>query len=76
MQKKEKILSQGEPLNLEKENIIRALNSTNWKISGKDGAAKLLGLPPTTLNSRLKAIGLKKGNLIIIICFFTIQSCV
>ncbi len=61
---KEKILSQEELLNLEKENIIRALNSTSWKISGKDGAAKLLGLPPTTLNSRLKALGIKKSKLI------------
>ena len=57
---REKILSQEDLLNLEKENIIRALNSTNWKISGNDGAAKLLGLPPTTLNSRLKALGIKK----------------
>lgn len=58
----EKILSQEQLLNLEKENIIRALNSVNWKISGKNGAAKLLGLPPTTLNSRLKALGIKKLN--------------
>ena len=56
----EKILSQEEILNLEKNNIIRALNSANWKISGENGAAKLLGLPPTTLNSRLKALGIKK----------------
>ena len=57
---KGKIFSQRELLNLERENIIRALNSTNWKVSGKGGAAKLLGLPPTTLNSRLKAFGIKK----------------
>jgi PAS domain S-box-containing protein len=59
---KEKILSHEELLKLEKENIIRALNSSKWKISGKDGAAKLLGLPPTTLNSRLKALGIKKST--------------
>ena len=56
----EKILSQEELLKLEIENILRALNTTNWKISGENGAAKLLGLPPTTLNSRLKALGIKK----------------
>jgi len=59
---KEKIFSHEDLLKLEKENIIRALNSANWKISGKNGAAKLLGLPPTTLNSRLKALGIKKIN--------------
>lgn len=60
---KEKILSQKELQELEKTNIIRALNLTNWKISGNDGAANLLGLPSTTLNSKIKAMGLKKGNI-------------
>lgn len=57
-----KILSQKEIQNFEKENIIRALDSTHWKISGDDGAAKLLGLPPTTLNSKLKVMGIKKSR--------------
>jgi PAS domain S-box-containing protein len=57
-----KILSQDEIFKLEKENILRALKSTNWKISGSDGAAKLLGLPPTTLGSKLKIMGIKKPN--------------
>ncbi len=59
-QQDNKIFSQKEFQELEKENIIRALNSTNWKISGSDGAANLLGLPPTTLNSKIKALHLKK----------------
>ncbi|MGD9064718.1 MAG: sigma 54-interacting transcriptional regulator [Desulfobacterales bacterium] len=44
---------------LERENLIRALKATGWRISDKKGAAKLLGLPPSTLNSRIKALGLK-----------------
>ncbi|MGA9293996.1 MAG: sigma 54-interacting transcriptional regulator [Ignavibacteriaceae bacterium] len=59
-----KIFSQEELLRIEKENIVRALDFTDWKISGKDGAAKLLGLPPTTLNSRLKALGIKKSKVV------------
>ena len=55
-----KILSQKELQDLEKQNIIRALNLTNWKISGSDGAANLLGLPPTTLSSKIKALQLKR----------------
>ncbi len=55
-----KILSQKELINLEKENIKRALDSTNWKISGENGAAKLLGMPPTTLNSKIKSMKIKK----------------
>ncbi|MEN8690377.1 MAG: sigma 54-interacting transcriptional regulator [Desulfobacterales bacterium] len=46
---------------LERENLIRALKATDWRISGKNGAAKLLGLAPSTLNSRLKALGLKRS---------------
>ncbi len=60
LQGTQKILSQKEIQELEKKNIIRALNLTNWKISGSDGAANLLGLPPTTLNSKIKALQLKK----------------
>jgi len=36
---------------LEKKNIITALNRSNWKIAGDNGAAKLLGMKPSTLNS-------------------------
>jgi PAS domain S-box-containing protein len=47
---------------LERENLIRALKATNWRVSGQNGAAKLLGLPPSTLNSRLKALGVKPSR--------------
>ncbi len=46
---------------MERENLLRALNVTGWRVSGKKGAAKLLGLPPSTLNSRMKALGLKRS---------------
>lgn len=45
---------------LEKENIVLALKKTKWKISGDKGAAKLLGIPPTTLSSRIKSLGIKR----------------
>lgn len=44
----------------ERQNILNALNGTNWKIFGKNGAAELLGIPPTTLTTRIQRIGLKK----------------
>ncbi len=56
----EKILSQKELLQVEKENIIRALSETGWKISGKDGAASLIGVPASTLSSRIKALKIKR----------------
>jgi PAS domain S-box-containing protein len=45
---------------LERENLLRALLRTEWRISGPSGAAKLLGVPPTTLASRIKALGIRK----------------
>ncbi len=41
-------------------NMLAALNSCDWKIFGEDGAAKLLGLKPTTLASRIKRLGLSR----------------
>ena len=42
----------------EAECIVRALKETNWKIEGKDGAAKVLGLPPSTLRKRMRKLGI------------------
>ncbi|PKQ43811.1 sigma-54-dependent Fis family transcriptional regulator [Confluentibacter flavum] len=54
-----KILTFDEMKAIEKENIIKALNITNWKISGPDGASKLLKIPRTTLTSKIKKLGIK-----------------
>ena len=45
---------------LERENILRALESTAWRVAGKDGAAALLGMNPSTLNSRIRALGIRR----------------
>jgi transcriptional regulator with GAF, ATPase, and Fis domain len=43
----------------ERESIIAALNQAAGKVSGSDGAAALLGMKPTTLYSRILALGLR-----------------
>jgi len=53
------ILSEAEMRQQERENIAAALRRTHGKIYGLDGAAKLLGMKPTTLLSRLAKLGLK-----------------
>lgn len=40
--------------------IMQALNQAGGKVFGKDGAAELLGLKPTTLASRMKRLGIEK----------------
>ena len=45
---------------LERENLKAALEACRWRVSGPYGAAKLLGLKPTTLASKIKALGLRE----------------
>jgi transcriptional regulator with GAF, ATPase, and Fis domain len=45
---------------VEREHIIETLNKTGWKVSGEKGAAKVLGLNPTTLEARMKKLGIKR----------------
>ena len=56
------ILSAKEFEELERTNILRALEQTNWKVSGEKGAASLLGLNASTLSSRMKALKIKKPH--------------
>jgi len=55
-----KILTAGEMLQLERENLTLALEASGWRVAGKKGAAGLLGIPPSTLSSRMKALGIKR----------------
>ena len=44
----------------ERNHILQVLEKVGWSIKGKGGAAELLGLKPTTLNSRMKRLGIKR----------------
>jgi transcriptional regulator with GAF, ATPase, and Fis domain len=44
----------------ERESIMRALQQSGGKVSGPRGAAELLGMRPTTLASRLKAMNITR----------------
>jgi transcriptional regulator with GAF, ATPase, and Fis domain len=54
----DQVLTDAEVRRLEADNIRRALRRTKGKVSGTGGAAELLALKPTTLASRIKALGL------------------
>ncbi len=45
----------------EREYILSVLKKTKGKIYGADGAAELLNIPPTTLSSKMKKLGIKRG---------------
>jgi len=50
------IMTYAEIKDFERKNLIAALQATNYKIHGTGGAAELLGVKPTTLASRIKAL--------------------
>ena len=45
---------------VEREHLRTVLESTGWRVRGVDGAARRLGLKPTTLDSRLSKLGLRR----------------
>jgi transcriptional regulator with GAF, ATPase, and Fis domain len=55
-----KFLTEAEVERFERDNLVLALEAANWKISGPDSAAELLGVKPTTLLSRMTKWGLKR----------------
>jgi PAS domain S-box-containing protein len=45
---------------VERAHIVSVLTQTNWRVSGEKGAAKILGLNPTTLEARMKKMGIHR----------------
>ncbi len=56
----ESIIQEKDWESLQRENMIRALKRTKWRVDGPGGAAELLGLRPTTLRSRMKTVGIER----------------
>jgi len=47
---------------VEKRRIIEALNTTGWRVSGKEGAAEILGINPKTLESRMQRLCIQRNK--------------
>jgi formate hydrogenlyase transcriptional activator len=45
---------------IERQHIVDVLDQTNWRVSGEKGAAKILGLNATTLEARMKKLGIER----------------
>jgi formate hydrogenlyase transcriptional activator len=46
----------------ERRAILRALETSGWRISGRNGAAEVLGLKPTTLHAKMKKLGIHRPS--------------
>jgi formate hydrogenlyase transcriptional activator len=45
---------------VERQHILRALRQTSWRIAGWKGAAALLGMKRTTLQARMRKLGIRR----------------
>ena len=45
---------------LQRDHILEVLEITRWRVSGDRGAARILGLKPTTLEARMKKLGIDR----------------
>jgi DNA-binding NtrC family response regulator len=45
---------------LERENLLATLERVGWRVAGAGGAAELLGIRPSTLRDRMKALGIQR----------------
>jgi formate hydrogenlyase transcriptional activator len=55
-------LQEGNLEDMERRHILNVLERTSWRVMGKDGAAEILGLKRTTLQSKMKKLGIKRTN--------------
>jgi len=47
---------------MERQHIVDVLDHTNWRVSGEKGAARILAINPTTLEARMKKLGITRVN--------------
>jgi transcriptional regulator with GAF, ATPase, and Fis domain len=47
---------------IERSHLLNVLKRTNWRIAGKGGAAEVLGLKRTTLQSLMKRLGITRST--------------
>ena len=48
---------------LERGHIIAVLEKTGWRIAGQGGAAEVLGLKRTTLQAKMRKLGIQRSNM-------------
>ena len=56
----DEVLGEKDMREFQKNNTVKALKQTNWKVSGVGGAAELLGVRPTTLADRIRTYKIKR----------------
>jgi PAS domain S-box-containing protein len=58
----QRVLTSAQLRELEQRNLLLALERAEWKVSGPGGAAEFLDLAPSTVSSRMRALGLRRPS--------------
>jgi transcriptional regulator with GAF, ATPase, and Fis domain len=58
----ETIVSTGNLEDMERNHIVAVLDKTGWRLAGQGGAAEILGLKRTTLQAKIKKLGIKRSS--------------
>jgi len=54
------VMTEADLRELEKNNMLNALRLADWRVSGPNGAAQLLGIKPTTFTDRMRKYGISR----------------
>ena len=55
-----RFINEAEMRQMERNNLVATMEHADWRVAGPNGAAELLGLNSSTLNSRIRKLGIKK----------------
>jgi len=47
---------------VERDHIVQVLEASGWRVRGLGGAAEILGLNPSTLESRMNKLGIRRPS--------------
>lgn len=59
----DRVLTEDELREIERRNMLKALELCGWRVSGPEGAAKLLGLKPSTFADRMRKFGITRPSI-------------
>ena len=54
------VLDRGSLDDAQRDHLLKVLNDTGWRIRGPRGAAEMLRVKPTTLETRMQKLGIKR----------------
>lgn len=58
------IYERKELVEVERDHILKTLQERGWRIEGPKGAARILGINPNTLRSRMNKLGIKRPDMV------------